>query len=86
MVQKCTMDCQCIDNQFTNLNHVDRTKLLGETLAARGLKEPCASFTDFCDNRRFHVIYSTVFPLICTLFRRISDSRFTWIHDLEEKN
>jgi len=50
------------------------------TLAACGLKEPCASFPDFCDNRQFHVIYST----LCTLFRRISDSRFTWIHDFEE--
>ena len=27
----------------------------------------------------------TVFTLgLCTLFQRISDSRFTWIHDFEE--
>ena len=27
-----------------------------QTLAARGLEEPCASFPDFWDNRQFHVI------------------------------
>ena len=57
------------------------------TLAGRGLEEHCASFPDFCDNRQFHVIYSTlgtVFPLVYVLYRRISDSRFTWIHDFEE--
>ncbi len=53
------------------------------TLAARGLEEPCASFPDFCDNRQFPVIYC-VFSRLCTLFRRISDSRLTWIHDFEE--
>ncbi len=53
------------------------------TLAARGLEEPCVSFPDFCDNRQFHVIYC-VSSRLCTLFRRISDSRFTWIHDFEE--
>jgi len=53
------------------------------TLAAHGLEEPCASFPDFCDNRQFHVIYC-VSSHLCTLFRRISDSRFTWIHDFEE--
>jgi len=51
------------------------------TLAARGLEEPCASFPDFCNNRQFPVIYCV---RLCTLFRRISDSRFTWIHDFEE--
>ena len=30
---------------------------IGNTLAARGLEEPCASFPDFCDNCQFHVIY-----------------------------
>jgi hypothetical protein len=53
------------------------------TLAARGLEEPCASFPDFCNNHQFHVIYC-VSSRLCTLFRRISDSRFTWIHDFEE--
>ena len=53
------------------------------TLTARGLEEPCASFPDFCDNHQFHVIYC-VSSRLCTLFRRISDSRFTWIHDFEE--
>ena len=53
------------------------------TLAARGLEEPCASFPDFCDNHQFHIIYC-VSSHLCTLFRRISDSRFTWIHDFEE--
>ncbi len=53
------------------------------TLAVRGLEEPCASFPDFCDNRQFHVIYC-VSSCLCTLFQRISDSRFTWIHDFEE--
>ena len=38
------------------------------TLAARGLEEPCASFPDFCDNRQFHVIYSAVFPLVYVLY------------------
>jgi len=37
------------------------------TLAARGLEEPCASFPDFCDNRQFHVIYC-VSSRLCTLF------------------
>jgi len=41
------------------------------------------SFPDFCDNRQFHVIYC-VSSHLGTLFRRISDSRFTWIHDFEE--
>jgi hypothetical protein len=31
------------------------------TLAARGLEEPCASFSDFCNNRQFHVIISKNF-------------------------
>ncbi len=39
------------------------------TLAARGLDEPCASFPDFCDNRHFHVIYC-VYSRLCTLFRQ----------------
>ena len=34
----------------------------------RGLEEPCASFPDFCNNRQFHVIYSTVFPLVYVLY------------------
>jgi len=42
-----------------------------------------SSFSDFCDNHQFHVIYC-VYSCLCTLFRRISDSRFTWIHDFEE--
>jgi hypothetical protein len=54
-----------------------------KTLAARGLEEPCASFPDFCDNRQFHVIYC-VSSHLCTLFRRISDSQFTWIYNFEE--
>ncbi len=54
-----------------------------KTLAACGLEEPCASFPDFCNNHQFHVIYC-VSSRLCTLFRRISDSRFTWIHDFEE--
>ena len=41
------------------------------------------SFPDFCNNRQFHVIYC-VSSRLCTLFRRISDSRFTWVHDFEE--
>ena len=53
------------------------------TLAARGLEE-CASFPDFCDNRQFHDVIYCVSSRLCTLFRRISDSRFTWIHDFEE--
>jgi len=48
-----------------------------------GLEEPCASFPDFCDNRQFHVIHCASSRL-CNLFRRISDLRFTWIHDFEE--
>jgi len=50
------------------------------TLATRGLEEPFVSFPDFCDNHQFHVIYC-VSSRLCTLFRRISDSQFTWIHD-----
>jgi hypothetical protein len=43
-----------------------------QTLAARGLEE--------------HVQVSLIFAIIVslTLFRRISYSRFTWIHDFEE--
>jgi len=51
------------------------------TLAARVLEEPCASFPDFCENRQFHVIYYCVSSCLFTLFRTISDARFTWIHD-----
>ena len=55
-----------------------------QTLAVRGLEEHCASFPDFCDNYQFHVISCVYSHLWCTLFRRISDSWFTWIHDSEE--
>jgi len=51
---------------------------INNTLAARGLEEPCASFPDFCDNCQFHVIYSTVFPLVYVLYFKeflIHDSR-----------
>ena len=48
----------------------------GDTLAARGLEEPCASFPDFCNNRQFPVIYC-VSSRLCTLFQWI-------IHDFEE--
>jgi len=48
------------------------------------MEEPCASFPNFCDNRQFHVIYC-VSSRLCTLFRRIFDSQFTWIHDFEER-
>ena len=52
------------------------------TLAARRLEEPCASFPDFCDNPQFHVIYC-VSSRLRTLFQRIFDLRFTWIHDFD---
>jgi len=42
--------------------------LEAKTLAAHGMEEPCAGFPDFCDNRQFHVIYSTVFPLVYVLY------------------
>jgi len=54
-----------------------------KTLAACGLEEPCASFPDFCNNCQFPFIYC-VSSRLCTLFQRISDSRFTWIDDFEE--
>ena len=57
--------------------------LLYGILAARGLEEPCASFPDFCNNCQFPVIYC-ISSRLGTLFQRISDSRFTWIHDFEE--
>ena len=57
--------------------------MVDKTLAARGLEVPCASFPDFCDNPQFHVI-CCVSSRLCTLFRRMSDSQFTWIHDFEE--
>ncbi len=41
------------------------------------------SFPDFCNNCQFPVIYS-ISSRLGTLFQRISDSRFTWIHDFEE--
>ena len=54
------------------------------TLDARGgLEEPCVSFPDFCNNCQFPVIYC-ISSHLGILFQRISDSRFTWIHDFEE--
>ena len=50
-----------------------------KNLAARGLEEPCASFPDFFDYHQFHVIYC-VSSRLFSFFRRIFDSRFTWIH------
>ena len=41
------------------------------------------SFPDFCNNCQFPVIYC-ISSRLGTLFQRISDSRFTWIHDFEE--
>jgi hypothetical protein len=38
------------------------------TLAARGLEEPCASFPDFCDNHQFHIIYCVYSRLCKVLF------------------
>jgi len=68
-----------LDNRGVLLAGVRHTMVTSmahlQTLAARGLEEPCASFPDFCDNRQFHVIYC-VSSRLCTLFRRISDSRF----------
>jgi hypothetical protein len=40
-----------------DLDYVDSKN----TLAACGLEEPCASFPDFCVNRRFHVVISKNF-------------------------
>ncbi len=54
------------------------------TLDARGgLEEPCVSFPYFFNNCQFPVIYC-ISSHLGILFQRISDSRFTWIHDFEE--
>jgi hypothetical protein len=41
------------------------------------------SFPDFCDYHQIHVSYC-IYSHLRTLFRRISDSQFMWIHDFEE--
>jgi hypothetical protein len=53
------------------------------TLAVRGLEEHVRVSLIFTIIVSFMLF--TVFTLVlCTLFQRISDSRFTWIHDFEE--
>ncbi len=86
----CTSSCRVKLHGDTSKFHGAPNKRMARLLRivwyiinTRCAEEPCASFPDFCDNRQFHVIYC-VSSRLCTLFQRISDSRFTWIHDFEE--
>ena len=40
--------------------HEKKLTFYANTLAARGLEEPCVSFPDFCNNRQFPVTTSPV--------------------------